>query len=187
MTLQTEYYMRSLKEAWREQRSTEGLDMPLNVWASHQLLNQDFADAGDFGVLETQVRALGELAEMSYDSVTRHLNRIWFSTPAGSAALRSQGSSGRIRSSMFSSPGKTPPRDQQEQPRAAAQPPSPSRPEEYTLRTPTPATPPRQGAQREVKSPEDRARKETRKWSRPLEKLAGPKKSSCRSAAPRPG
>ena len=103
LSLQIEYYMRDLAARWQEDADHTGSTESIALWAARQLLGQRFEDVADFATLEGQVRALSRLAGLSYGEATAHLNRIWYSTPAGSAARRSQGS-GRIHSSHFSTP-----------------------------------------------------------------------------------
>ena len=108
LSVQIEFYMRDLADRWQEDAGITGSTEAISVWAMRQLLSQKFEDVVEFTALEAQVRALSRLAGLAYAEATEQLNRIWYSTPAGSAARRSQGS-GRIRSSHFSTPKRTTP------------------------------------------------------------------------------
>jgi hypothetical protein len=108
LSLQIEFYMRDLAAAWQADAEDTGSTEAITMWAARQLLSQGFEDVAEFATLEAQVRALGRLAGLTYAEATAQLGRIWCSTPAGSAAKRSQGS-GRVRSSHFSTPKRTTP------------------------------------------------------------------------------
>ena len=103
LSLQMEFYLRDLAAAWQGDAEVTGSTEAITTWAMRQLLSQGFEEVADFATLEAQVRALCRLAGLTYVEATAQLNRIWYSTPAGSAARRSQ-SSGRVRSSHFSTP-----------------------------------------------------------------------------------
>jgi hypothetical protein len=108
LSLRIEYYMRDLAVRWQEDAELTGSTEGIAPWGMRQLLSQDFGEVAEFATLEAQVRALSRLAGLTYEEATAQLNRIWYSTPAGSAARRSQGS-GRVRSSHFSTPKRTTP------------------------------------------------------------------------------
>ena len=119
LTLQSEYYIRCLEEAWREDAERMGDDAPtIREWALTQLTEHEFADADGCAALEAQVRALCAVLGYSYDQATKHVNRIWFTTPQGSAGLESKRTSGGTRSvpryTTFSTPTpqKVPPTDE---------------------------------------------------------------------------
>ena len=91
LTLQSEYYFRTLEEVWRESRGEfEDGAQSFREWALTQLTEHSFEEAQDCGTLEAQVRALCAVLNYSYERATSHVNRIWFSTPLGSAGMGSK-------------------------------------------------------------------------------------------------
>jgi hypothetical protein len=108
LSLHIEYYMRDLAARWQEDADHAGSTESIALWAARQLLSQSFEDVADFATLEGHVRALSRLAGLTYAEATAHLSRTWYSTPAGSAARRSQGN-GRTHSSHLTTPKRTAP------------------------------------------------------------------------------
>ena len=119
LTLQSEYYIRCLEDTWRKDAERLGDDVPtIKEWALTQLTEHEFADADGCAALEAQARALCVVLGYSYDQATKHVNRIWLTTPQGSAGLESKRTSGGTRSgpryTTFSTPTpqKVPPTDE---------------------------------------------------------------------------
>ena len=105
-------YQECYREEARKAREG-GRDPPSpQEWACSKLACGSLFDGVEtFDDLEARVRALGQMAGASYDEIATFANRLWLTTPAGSAA-RDAESVAPLRSSQFSTPLKasSPPR-----------------------------------------------------------------------------
>ena len=119
LAVSIELYAKDLVGLWQQEAAATGATDGVRAWALQVLTVQDFADAQTQYEVESQVRALAMLAGLDYAQASRQVERVWATTPAGSAAHKrpsgpsypSPGESAGIGPSQFSTPlgGSTPP------------------------------------------------------------------------------
>ena len=83
--MRVEWYLRDYVKVFVEARAgAPYTPADLSVWATRQLATTDFYQIGSFSILESQLRALGRLAGLTYDEVSGYITRVWTSGPSQS-------------------------------------------------------------------------------------------------------
>ena len=82
--MQVEWYLRDYVKVFVEEVRAGAPYAPadLSVWATRQLATTNFYRIGSFSVLESQLRAWGRLAGLTYDEVSGYITRVWTSGPS---------------------------------------------------------------------------------------------------------
>ena len=111
LSMAIEWYLRDLVGVWQRDAATTGDIEGVAAWAARLLSVEDFSQTRTQFELESQVRALCQLSGLDYDQASRQVERIWLTSPAGSAARRESSRSSYptqdqciLRTSRFSTP-----------------------------------------------------------------------------------